>query len=94
MYVIHISNLLLLLQSAENLSSMYQYHEMQQDRECKKQCLTHILLALMYTCSAVTADIDKALLCAENAVDVALSVRKCIVLVVYGLTHINMVVKR
>ena len=52
----------------------------------------------MYNFSAVTADIDKALLCTENAVEIALDVRKCTVIVVCGFnTHYvcsNMFVKR
>ena len=33
--------LLFLLQSAENLSALYQYHEMQQDRECEKHIICY-----------------------------------------------------
>lgn len=46
--------------------------------------ITHIQCVLMFASSTVTADIDKALLCTENAVEIALNVRKQIVIVVCG----------
>ena len=56
--------LLLFLQLAENLPSMYQCHELQQEREHKKLYVCNSY-ALIYT-STVTADIDKALLCIQT----------------------------
>lgn len=47
-------------------------------------CIIYIYLIYNILWSLVTADIDKALLCTENAVEVALDVRKYTVILVKG----------